>query len=471
MKNYSVQEHNLVTVCIQGLGFVGTAMAVAVANACNTNGEPYFRVFGVDLPTTEGRRRVEAINAGILPFETEDEKLSKGLQRAHRVGNLLASTDPNLYSQAAVIVVDVHLDVVHNSCQSSLSLDGFQAAIRTLGEKILPGCLVIVETTVPPGACERIVAPELANAFAKRDLPKNAILLAHSYERVMPGKEYYNSIVNIYRVYAGHTTKAADICEAFLAKVINVNEYPLTRLSSTTASEIGKVLENSYRATNIAFIEEWGRFAEAAGVDLFEVISAIRLRPTHSNIRHPGFGVGGYCLTKDPLLAKLGAKELLGLEGQEFPFSTLAVTTNASMPLVSLNKVQQLLGGTLDRKTILLLGVSYRQDVGDTRNSPSQIFVQKARERGASIICHDPFVGYWPELEIRPVADLPELNGIDAVVLAVPHNKYKSLDFLTWLNGANPLIFDANDVLSKGQREALRKAGCRVSAIGRGEGL
>ena len=428
MKNYSVPQSNITTVCIQGLGFVGTAMAAAVANARNLEDEPYFNVIGVDLPTLYGLRRIEAINTGILPFEIQDKKLLAALRRAYKAGNLRATADPDVYSKASVVVVDVHLDVFHNGDQASLALDGFRSAIRTLGEKISPGCLVIVETTVPPGTCERVVATELADAFAKRGLPEDAFLLAHSYERVMPGKEYYDSIVNFWRVYAGHTTEAADACEAFLSKVININEFPLTRLGSTTASEIGKVLENSYRATNIAFIEEWGRFAEAVGVDLFEVISAIRMRPTHSNIRQPGFGVGGYCLTKDPLLAKLGARELLGIEGHEFPFSTMAVMTNNIMPLVSLDKVREMLGGSLDGKTILLLGVSYRQDVGDTRYSPSQIFVQKARKRGAHIICHDPLVEYWPELDMRLDADLPGLNGIDAVVFAVPHDQYKNLD-------------------------------------------
>ena len=236
--------------------------------------------------------------------------------------------------------MDIHLDVDASDDFAAVEFTPFRDAIRTLGAHMTPwalgacsmvrnnmlvktvvtgsvqrrnaersggrsaggrAALVILETTVPPGTCERVVAPELAAALQRRGLQRDAFLLAHSYERVMPGEDYLASITHFWRVYAGHTPEAADACERFLAQVINVDEYPLTRLASTTASEIAKVMENSYRATNIAFIEEWARFAEAVGVDLFGVINAIRVRPTHSNIRQPGFGVGGYCLTKDLL--------------------------------------------------------------------------------------------------------------------------------------------------------------------------
>lgn len=128
----------------------------------------------------------------------------------------------------------------------------------------------------------------------------------------MPGSHYLDSIVNYWRVYSGVTKESADRCMHFLQSVINTEEYPLTQLSSTTASETAKVLENSYRALNIAFMEEWGRFAEEIGINMFEIVEAIRKRPTHANIMKPGFGVGGYCLTKDPLFVKIGAEKFFG---------------------------------------------------------------------------------------------------------------------------------------------------------------
>lgn len=466
-----VAQSDRPVVCIQGLGFVGTVMAIAVAKARNSTGQPYFNVIGVDLNTQEGLSKINAINNGNLPFKCNDPKLLASLKEAYSTGNLIAAFEPEAYSMASVIVVDVHLDVSYDGEIPTLESEGFRKAIRTLGRHIKKGCLIIVETTVPPGTCEKIVAPELISAMKERGLPKDSFLLAYSYERVMPGKNYLDSIINFWRVYAGYTPEAADACEDFLSKVINVKSYPLTRIGSTTGSELGKVLENSYRATTIAFMEEWGRFAEAVGVDLFEVLDAIRKRPTHSNIRTPGFGVGGYCLTKDPLLTKIIAKEFFGLENMVFPFSTMAVSTNNAMPLVSLDKIQYMLGGSLKGKSILLLGVSYLQDVSDTRYSPSQIFVEHARSRGAKVICHDPLIDYWPELNETLPSELPSPLGIDSIVFAVPHGEYKKIPIKKWLNGAKPVVLDAFNILSKQQREDFRKAGCRVISIGRGEGL
>lgn len=419
-----VPEFDQPAVCVQGLGFVGTAMAIAIADARSPAQSPYFNVIGIDQPTRDGWSKIGAINAGRLPFRSADAKLYAALKKAHSVGNLIATADPEVYSLASTIVVDVHYEP-HNS---SLGIDDFRAAIRDAARFMQPGCLMIIEATVPPGICEKVVAPELKNIMQKRGLPQDSFLLAHSYERIMPGEHYYDSIVNFWRVYAGYTPKAANACEAFLSKIIDVSRYPLTRLSSTTASEIGKVLENSYRAVTIAFMEEWGRFAEAVGIDLFEVITAIRKRPTHSNIRQPGFGVGGYCLTKDPMLAALAARELFGLPDKNFPFCQLALATNRTMPLASLDKIQRILGGSLKGKSILLLGVSYRQGIGDTRFSPAQVFVEHAHSRGATVICCDPFVEYWPELDEQVLPELPSSRDIDAIVFAVPHDEYKTMD-------------------------------------------
>jgi nucleotide sugar dehydrogenase len=463
-------RHERPVVCVQGLGFVGSAMAAAIAGARRQDGSPCFNVIGVDLDNDEGNAKVDQINAGGLPVATTDRKLVEAVEGAHARGNLVATTDEAAYTLASVTVVDVPLDLIETDEGPSVSFDTFRAAIRTLGQLMPVGSLVVVETTVPPGMSEKVVAPELATALAERDLPPDALLVAHSYERVMPGDQYLDSIVNFWRNYAGLTDEAADACEAFLSQVVNVEEYPLTRLHSTTACETAKVLENSYRATTIALMEEWGRFAEAVGVDLFEVISTIRRRPTHSNMRQPGFGVGGYCLTKDPLLGAVSARELFGLDGVEFPFSSLAVKINKQMPVVSLDMVDAMLDGGIDGKTLLLLGVSYRQDVADTRYSPSEVFVLGARERGANVICHDPLVTRWAELDMPVETDIPSPDGVDALVFAVPHQEYAALDFRSWLNGSRPVVLDANAVLSDAQRNLLREIGCRVGSIGRGTG-
>jgi nucleotide sugar dehydrogenase len=443
-------------------------MAVAVAAARASDGRPRFSVIGIDLPTAEGHERIERLNRGVFPFRTTDRTLIEATARAHSAGNLRASSDTSCFGEAAVILVDVNLDVHIADGVTTADFAHFRAAIRAVGDRMRPGTLVIVETTVPPGTCERIVAPELRSAFRDRGLDEDAFLLAHSYERVMPGENYLTSITNYWRVYAGCTPAAADACERFLSQVVNTHDYPLTRLASTTASETAKVMENSYRATNIAFIEEWARFAEAVGINLFDVIAAIRMRPTHTNIRQPGFGVGGYCLTKDPLFPGVAARELFHRPDLRFPFSEMAVTVNQAMPTVSIERLQTLLGGSLQGKRVLLMGVAYREDVADTRYSPAQTFIEEARRRGAEVLVHDPLVTDWPEVGLVVSPALPAADTVDAVVFAVAHRAYRALDVAAWLATARPVVLDANAVLSDAQRQAVLAAGCAFGTIGAG---
>ncbi len=458
-------------VCIQGLGFVGAAMAAAVAQAKGPGGESCFTVVGVDLPEVNGDKRVAAINAGKFPFNTTDKKLIRAIESAHQQGNLAATTDPAVYGLADIVVVDIHLDLQGDECESHVDFSGFQDAIKILAETMKPGALILVETTVPPGTCANIAAPILSAGLIKRGLPDDAVLLAHSYERVMPGPEYLDSIINFWRVYSGHTETAADTCESFFNKIINVEKFPLKRLPSTTASETAKVMENSYRAVNIAFAGEWGRFGEAVGIDMFEVIDSIRVRPTHNNLRQPGFGVGGYCLTKDPLFSKVAARQIFNQDNVCFPFCDLGIKINREMPIRNLHRLSSLLGGNLDQQNILLLGVAYRPEVDDTRYAPAEAFVRTARKEGARVRCHDPYVRDWPEMEMVLDADLPSPDGFDAIVFAVPHKPYRELNVVEWLGKATPLIYDADNVLGDEMRKALRTARVRVESAGRGAGL
>lgn len=173
-------------------------------------------------------------------------------------------------------------------------------------------------------------------------------------------------------------------------------------------------------------------------------------------------------MTKDPLFASVAAEQLFGLGDLQFPYSMQSVKTNDSMPLVTLDKIQGLLGGSLQNKMILLCGITYRPDVADTRYSPSQTFVEQARKKGANVIWHDPLISYWAELDLDSSKELPSPKGMDAVVFAVNHEEYTHLDFEKWLDSAKPLIFDANNVLSLNQRECLQRLGVGFSSIGRG---
>ena len=456
-------------VCIQGLGFVGAAMSIAVSIATDDNQKPLYDVIGVDLPNELGMQRINAINTGKFPFETSDKYLLASIKKAHQQGNLRATTDSSIYSEADIVVIDIQLNISYLEEEPLLELNDFKKSIQVIGKYVQPGVLILVETTVPPGTCEKVVVPALHSELIKRGIDPNSVFVAHSCERVMPGEGYLKSITDFWRVFAGNTKEAGDVCEEFLCNVVNVEDYPLTRLTSILASETAKVMENTYRAANIAFIDEWTKYAESVGIDLFEIIDAIRMRPTHSNIRFPGLGVGGYCLTKDPTFTPAASKQFFDKD-LEFPFSRMAVRVNHEMPLHTVSRLRSLLNCSLAEQKILVCGVSYRPDVGDTRYSPSETLVRELIAQGAKVTCHDPYLNHWNELGITIPKKLPLAANFDAVIFAVQHKQYRDLDLDTWANSST-IILDANLVFNKDQRKTLRATGVRIESLGRGNGL
>jgi nucleotide sugar dehydrogenase len=230
-----------------------------------------------------------------------------------------------------------------------VDLTPFKKAIEAIGSCCKEDVLVLVETTVPPGTSLKVVKPILQEALKNRGLSTDKIKVGHSYERVMPGPKYIDSIQNFYRVFAGTDEQSADAVEKFLRTVIRTDEYPLTKLGNTNATEMAKVLENSFRAMNIAFMVEWSRFAEEAGVDIYEVVKAIRMRPTHQNLMLPGLGVGGYCLTKDPLLASWARMNLFESD-EKLGQSEKGVHINDKMPLYAFEYLQSQYKNSLEGK-------------------------------------------------------------------------------------------------------------------------
>ncbi|HWX84810.1 MAG TPA: nucleotide sugar dehydrogenase [Xanthobacteraceae bacterium] len=451
-------------VCVQGLGFVGAANAIAIAAARDGAGEPLYNVIGVDLPTDSGRERAAALNQGKFPFATTDAALVTAAGSARRAGNLVAVTDASAFGAADIIVVEIGLDIEDET--PKVDLPPFRAAIGTVGDHMKADALVLLESTVPPGTTERIVAPLLRERLAARSLPTQALKLAYCYERVMPGDGYLASIVDMWRVYAGMTVEAADAAEAFLSSFIDTKKRPLTRLESIRAVETAKVLENTFRAVNIALIDEWEKFARRIDVDLFEVLKAIRVRPTHQNIRYPGLGVGGNCLSKDPMFGTTAAQDLFGLVGFDFPLSTAAVAINSRMPAATVALLEEMIPGGLAGKHVLILGASYREDVGDTRHSPSLTLAGMLIGKRATVAFADPLVE--GEIGVPLHRELPDAHGFDAVILAVGHKPYRAIDLAAWSGAERPVVLDANGVLSRQQLQSLRDAGFEVAAIGRG---
>lgn len=462
------------TVLVQGLGFVGSAMAAALSNAKTYDGGLLYNVIGVDLADAENYWKIGRINNGKSPVISSDKNMDNAYRNAHDQKNLLATYSEYAYSKADIVVIDIHLDIskkeIGDPYNYSFSFDKYKKAIEVVAQNISENSLVIVETTVPPGTTQRVIYPIFKDIFKKRGLDINKLYLSHSYERVMPGIQYLNSIINFYRVYSGINDISKKKAGNFFESFINTKEYPLFELHSTTASEMSKVLENSFRAMNIAFIQEWTEYAQSANVNLFEVIDAIRVRPTHRNIMLPGFGVGGYCLTKDSLLADWSYNNIFN-ESNHLEMSLNAVKINDLMPEYAFKLLKGEMSN-LARMHVSLLGISYLNGVADTRYTPSHLFYKRCKEEGAIINLHDPIVSFWAEENIDIDTNIESLRSLrhDAAIFAVRHDHYLNLttkEILYLLNGVK-VIIDANNIISDEKAKELSESGVKMIGVGKG---
>jgi len=438
-------------IVVMGQGFVGFVMALVCANSKNN-----YLVAGLDLADSANYWKIESINEGICPIISSDPKVQKYFNTAKTQNNLYATYDQRCLSYADVVIVDINLDVDKKYASNLLSFDvpieSFRSAVRSIGENCKEDALILVETTVPPGTCEKIIYPIIRENLKKRGLDYKKIKIGHSYERVMPGPNYIDSIKNFYRVYSGINSDSADATESFLKTIIEVDEYPLTRLSNTQSSEMGKVLENSFRAMNISFINEWSRFAEVAGVDLYEVVNAIRLRPTHANLMYPGIGVGGYCLTKDPLLASWSNQSIFNSK-QNMIFSEGAVSENDRMPKYAYQFIKNVMESSKKKiKKIGMCGVAYAPGIGDTRFSPVEKLYELLIKDGYEIKLHDPYISYWEETNKKITKSIERflLEKHDLVIFSTAHKEYASQEMIKNIESNNETIFiDTVGILSE----------------------
>lgn len=465
-------------VAVQGLGFVGCIMATVIADATDKDGNPIYFVHGHQRASKRSYWKVPVINSGITPVSSSDPEVPEIFHRTVvEKQNFRATSEESVYSLADIVVVDIQLDATKPAFGEAekgyCDITHFREGMRMLGQHIRPDCMVLVETTVPPGTCQQIVKPIIEEEFTKRgiDITVNPPLIAHSYERVMPGANYVSSIRDFWRVFSGINQKSIDLCREFLTDVLNVEEYPLTQLDNTNASELAKTMENSYRATNIALTLEWAKFAEDIGVDIFKVRDAIRMRKgTHDNLLRPSLGVGGYCLTKDPVLANWSMGALFDLEGS-LSVAINSVNINDTMPLHTIEIIQKDFPD-LKNVRIAILGVSYLENVGDTRHSPSETLVRFLRKDQAVVKAHDPYVEHWDELEDMPVAkDIASvLEGTQVVIFAVGHKHYKDLEpkDLIDMCKTRPLIVDCSNFLDDVKINKYKGLGCKVRGLGKG---
>ncbi len=491
-------------VVVMGVGFVGAVMAGVIADSVDkATGKPNKFVIGMQRPSTRSFWKIHYINRGIAPVQAEDPEVAPLIRRCvTEKGTLAATFTYDVLGLADTVVVDVQCDYIKetlgNVRQGRADIAALEDCLKTIGERIKPDCLVLIETTVPPGATQYVAYPIIKKAFEKRGIRDTEPLLAHSFERVMPGKNYVASIRDFWRVCSGINEAARDRVKVFLSDVLNTEEFPLTVLDSPIESETCKVIENSYRATILAFLHEWSLFAERNGIDLIKVIQAIKVRPTHSNIIFPGPGIGGYCLPKDGGLGFWAYQTLLGFEDDVFKITPQAIDINDTRALHVARLVRDALrnmGKIVAACKVAVLGASYREDVGDTRYSGSELLVRKLAEMGAEISVHDPYVQHWWEFErqedypapghswsrfFRNQEKLNELSisksagealeGADAVVLAVRHEVYREMapSEIVEMCGKPVAVVDCFGILDDRKIRSFFELGCEVKGLGRG---
>ena len=490
-------------VVVVGVGFVGAVMAAVVADTVDKKtGQPSKFVIGMQRPSPRSFWKIHYLNRGVSPVKAEDPEVDQIIPRCVNEKKTLIATFTNeVLKLADCVVVDVQCDYIKedlgNLRTGRADMAALEKSFDVIGQLIQPKCLVLIETTVAPGTTEYVALPILKRAFAARGITSEP-LLAHSFERVMPGKQYVASIRDFWRVCSGVNKEARDRVEKFLRQVLNTEKFPLTVLDRPLESETCKIVENSFRATMLAFLDEWSLFAERNGVDLIKVVNAIKMRPTHNNMIFPGPDIGGYCLPKDGGLGMWSYRHLMGFEDDIFKLTPTAIDVNdtrglhvAELTRDALRNMGKIVAGA----RVALLGAAYREDVGDTRYSGSELVLRKLTEMGADMRVHDPYLQHWWEVEeqdtypspgyswarffrnqdglkkLRIEPDLAgALKGADAVVLAVRHAPYLALqpDNVVKMTGQPAAIIDCFGILDDAKIRRYFELGCEVKGLGRG---
>ena len=416
-------------VLVIGLGYVGLPLAVQAARAG-------FRVTGFD--TSAGITR--ALNAGRSHVDdvTGDEVA------AAREQGFAATADPAELEPQDVIVICVPTPL---SAADGPDLGAVRAAAEAAGRLLRPGTLVSLESTTYPGTTDEVVRPLLektSGLTAGIDFS-----LVFSPERIDPGNPKYG-LVNTPKIVGGVTPSCADAAAAFYGQICE----RVVRAASAREAEMAKLLENTYRHVNIALVNEMAIFCRELGIDLHDAIRCAATKPFGFQPFYPGPGVGGHCIPIDPNYLSYKVRTL----GYPFRFVELAQEINGRMPAYVTERAAELLNRNtkpVNGARVLLLGVTYKKDIADQRESPARPIARKLRHRGAAVAYHDPHVPDWQVdgQDVPRACDLrAAVAAADLVILLQAHRDYD----LEWIAATAPLLLDTRGVVPAGARvEAL----------------
>ncbi|MCX7708016.1 MAG: nucleotide sugar dehydrogenase [Anaerolineae bacterium] len=410
------------TVAVIGLGYVGLPLAVAFAE----NGFP---VVGIDVD----RRKVEAINRGeSYVQDIPSERLARISDQWSVVsgqflpvgGRIVATTDYSILTQcdAAIICVPTPLNKTRDPDVRFLI-----AAGESVARYIHPGMLVVLESTTYPGTTEELLLPMFTTPEVRKRLGVETFevgkdfFLAFSPERIDPGRKDF-VVENTPKVVGGVTPACLEVTSALYSAAIR----QIVPVSSTQAAEMVKLLENTFRAVNIALVNEVAIMCDKLGIDVWEVIEAAATKPYGFMKFTPGPGVGGHCIPLDPHYLSWKLKTL----NYNARFIQLAGEINTEMPRYWVEKVADALnekGKPLKGSRVLVLGVAYKKDVDDVRESPALDIIELLRAKGADVRYHDPYI---PAIshngrDLQSETDLGEaLDRADCVIVVTDHSSY-----------------------------------------------
>jgi UDP-N-acetyl-D-glucosamine dehydrogenase len=397
-----VKSTNVVVV---GQGYVGLPLSIAIAKAG-------FKVLGFDL----NHSLVEKLNAGISHIEDiPNESLAESLV----AGNYKATSNPSDFFNCEIAIIAVPTPL-NDEREPDLSF--IEAASKILGENLLKSTLIINESTSYPGTLRDVIAP-IVNGRAQKGVVHS---FAISPERVDPGNINWK-IKNTPRILAGLSLEARQHAREFYSSFCD----ELVEVSSPEVAEAAKLFENTFRQVNIALVNEFAQITNSLGISVREVLDAASTKPYGFMKFTPGVGVGGHCIPVDPsYLAYVAEKN-----GIAPSFINLANKVNLAMPEYIVKRIEDLLGGQLIEKKILICGMAYKKDVADVRESPSALLVKELRSRGAIVAWHDPFVQEWSG---EKSTDLFK-DEFDLTFVAVNHT---NLD-LNKVSLTSAIVFDA----------------------------
>lgn len=402
-----------------GLGYVGLPLAQEATRAG-------LSVTGLDL----SRPVVDGLSAGRSHVDDlSDSDIAEMLERG-----FAATTDPSVIADARTVVICVPTPLTP---EGGPDLGAVLGATRSIADHLQPGHLVVLESTTYPGTTDDEVRPvlEAGGLIAGRDFH-----LAFSPERIDPGNPTFG-MRNTPKVVGGHTESCTDAAATFYGAFVDT----VVRAKGTREAEMAKLLENTYRHINIALVNEMARFCHELGIDLWDVIAAAKSKPFGFQAFYPGPGVGGHCIPIDPNYLSYQVQAKLGYP---FRFVELAQEINAGMPSYVVRRIQDALndeGKALRGARILLLGVTYKPDIADQRESPAKPIAVELRDKGADVVFHDPHVSTWRlgDVDLERVADLDAaMADADLVVLLQNHTDYDLGDLVA----RAPRFFDTRGV-------------------------